>query len=501
MKRVGIATATAAVAALALALVLGLLGGTPTGAGDNGDGYRLFCGPGLTPATPNHKASWLGGVVLDFGRGTPCPDPQPSSAAVLFGSVADGHGSFSLLQLGWLYVFLVFLVTLLAAWAVQARGPLRLLFLVPPLVPLLEPAFARLFISTFAEPAGLLGAYTLMCGLAVIAATKAGDGFARLAALVLVAVGGVVGGLAKIGFLPLFVLAVVVCAVTAARAGSGKWWSGRIVGPALAILLVLEIITPLRANLAWQERNYADVNAVNVVYTLTLPEVPGSARRLGLPEEAQQSAGHAYYPEGPEALAGSDVLLEDPSTVKYKAWDVLLEHPGVLIGAVGTALQATLGRSLPYLPDQPWTAVSRPPDNSAPVSGDMGGDSATFQQWLDGMGIPWLPALLVLLGLAAAVVALVRRRRSTTRYGIVAGVAVTSALGIAAMSVVGDGYFEIAKHVWLAAYLLDVAALSLCVMVAPVLLRRGRELWHRRRAGVAVAAEEPRAPEPAAPVG
>lgn len=484
MKRVGIATATAAVAALALALVLGLLGGTPTGAGDNGDGYRLFCGSGLTPATPNHKASWLGGVVLDFGRGTPCPDPQPSSAAVLFGSVANGGGAFSLVKLGWLYVLLVFLVTLLAAWAVQARGPRRLLFLVPPLLPLLEPSFARLFISTFAEPAGLFGAYTLLLGVSVIAATRAGDGFARLAALVLVAAGGVVGGLAKIGFLPLFVLAVLVCAVTAARPGGGRWWTGRIVGPALAVLLVLEIIAPVRANLAWQERNYADVNAVNVVYTLTLAELPGSAPRLGLPESAQSSAGHAYYPEGPEALAGSDVLLEDPSTVKHKAWDLLLEHPFVLVHAIGIGLQATLGRSLPYLPDQPWTPVSRPPDGSAPVSGDMGGDATTFQQWLDGMGIPWLPALIALLGLAAAVVALLRRRRSTTRYGIVAGVAVPSALGIAAMAVVGDGYFEIAKHLWLAAYLLDVTALSLCVMVAPVALRRGRELWQIGRAHV-----------------
>ncbi|MDQ7808938.1 hypothetical protein Q5425_34815 [Amycolatopsis sp. A133] len=496
MKRVGIATAAAAVAALALALVLGLLGGTPTGAGDNGDGYRLFCGPGLTPATPNHKASWLGGVVLDFGRVAPCPDPQPSSAAVLFGSVANGHGAFSLLELGWLYVLLVFLVTLLAAWAVQARGPRGLLFLVPPLVPLLEPSFARLFLSTFAEPAGLFGAYTLLCGLAVIAATKAGDGFARLAALVLVAVGGVVGGLAKIGFLPLFVLAVLVCAVTAARPGSGRRWSGRIVGPALAVLLVLEIITPVRANLAWQERNYADVNAVNLVYTLALAEVPGSATRLGLPEAAQGSAGYAYYPRGPESLAGSDVVLADPAAMKHRAWELLLEHPGALVGAIGTGLQATLGRSVPYLPDEPWTTETRPLDRSTPVSGDMGGDPVTFRAWLDGMAVPWWPALLVLLGLAGAVVALARRRRSTTRYGFVAGVAVTGALGIAAMAVVGDGYFEIAKHVWLAAYLLDVAALSLCVVVAPVALRRGRELWNRRRGSEVVAAEEPRAAEP-----
>ncbi|WP_290057337.1 glycan biosynthesis hexose transferase WsfD [Amycolatopsis solani] len=496
MKRGGIATATAAIAALVLALVLGLLGGTPTGAGDNGDGYRLFCGPGLTPATPDHKASWLGGVVLDFGRGTPCPDPQPSSAAVLFESVAGGDGSFSLVKLGWLYVLLVFLVTLPAAWAVQARGTRRLLFLLPPLLPLLEPSFARLFISTFAEPAGLFGAYTLLCGLAVIAATKAEDGFARLAALGLVAAGGVVGGLAKIGFLPLFVLAVLVCAVTAARPGLGRWWSGRIVGPVLAVLLVLELIAPIRANLAWQDRNYADVNAVNVVYTLGLVEFPGSAAALGLPAEAQQSAGHAYYPDGPEALAGADVLLEEPATVKHKVWDLLLTHPGALASAIGTGLQATLGRSLPYLPDDPWTAETRPPDNSAPVSGDMGGDATTFQAWLDSMGLWWWPVLLVLLGLAAAVVALRRGRPPTTRYGVVAGVAVASALGIVTMSVVGDGYFEIAKHVWLAAYLLDVAALSLCVVAAPVVFRWGKARWDRRRAG-ATPPEPDREPDPA----
>jgi hypothetical protein len=67
--------------------------------------------------------------------------------------------------------------------------------------------------------------------------------------------------------------------------------------------------------------------------------------------------------------------------------------------------------------------------------------------------------------------------------------ATTSALGIAVMAVVGDGYFEIAKHVWLAAYLLDVAALSLCVMVVPVLVRRTPDLWERRRRRVSAMAD------------
>ncbi|WP_020673060.1 hypothetical protein [Amycolatopsis nigrescens] len=482
MKRWGIAAAIAAVAALGLALVLGLVIGSPTGAGDNGDGYRLYCSAGLIPATPDHNASFRGGVVLDFDRAAPCHEPQPSSAAVLFKAVANGDSPFSLTEVGWLYVLLVFVVTLLAAWALQARGPRRLLFLIPPLVPLLEPDFARLFISTFAEPTGLFGAYTLLCGVAVIAATEVDDGFERLSALVLAAAGGVVGGLAKIGYLPLFVLAVLVCAVTGARAGHGRWWSGRIFGPAIAVLLVLEIIAPVRANLGWQERTFAEVNAVNLVYTLGLVEMPGSAPGLGLPAEAQQSAGYAYFPKGPDKLIGADAVLADPSGVKEKVWGMLLDQPFVLAHAVGTGLQATYGRGLPYLADEPWTPAAVQPRGTGRVSGAMGGDPETFRQWLDGMSLPWWPSLLVLLGLVAAVVSLRRRRRWTTRYGVVAGVATAGALGIAVMAVAGDGYYEIAKHVWLAAYLLDVAVLSLAVMVVPVLVRRARELSARRTA-------------------
>jgi hypothetical protein len=482
------------VAAFGLVLILGLLGGTPTGTGDNGDGYRVFCGAGLVPSTPTHIASWQGGVVLDFDRGKPCPNPLVSSGAVIIKAAAGGHGAFSLIDLGWVYVLLVFLVTLLAAWALLVHGRRRLLFLLPPLVPLLEPDFGRMFVSTLGEPAGLFGAYALLCGVAVIAATKVEDGFERLSALTLVAVGGVIAGLARIGFLPLFVLTVLVCVVTGARSGRGRWWSGRILGPAIAVLLVLETISPVRADLAWQDRNYADANAVNVVYTLALVEMPGTAPSLGLPAAAQQSAGLAFFPNGPSALVGASAVLNDPAGIKHKVWELVLARPSVLAHAVGIGLQSTYGRSLPYLPDGPWSPASVPPSASAPIPGDMGADPRTFGPWLDSLSLPWWPSLLVLLGMGAAVVALVRRRRWTTRYGVVAGVATTGALGIVVMAVLGDGYYEIAKHVWLAAYLLDVAALSLCVMVVPVLARRVvdvRERHRRQVAATAAAAAEP----------
>ena len=52
-------------------------GGTPVGVADNGDGARLYCGAGLTPAHPEARSNWQGGVVLDFTHGRPgLPGPD-----------------------------------------------------------------------------------------------------------------------------------------------------------------------------------------------------------------------------------------------------------------------------------------------------------------------------------------------------------------------------------------------------------------------------------------
>jgi len=48
----------------------------------------------------------------------------------------------------------------------------------------------------------------------------------------------------------------------------------------------------------------------------------------------------------------------------------------------------------------------------------------------------------------------------------VAAVAAVSAVGVVAAAVLGDGYFEIAKHVWLAACLLVVTAAAVVLGAA-----------------------------------
>jgi hypothetical protein len=109
--------------------------------------------------------------------------------------------------------------------------------------------------------------------------------------------------------------------------------------------------------------------------------------------------------------------------------------------------------------------------------GPQGADRAQLLAWLDGLALPWLPATVVVAGLLAGV-STVRHRGERPRdavvraCGQVAAVAAVSAVGVVAAAVLGDGYFEIAKHVWLAAYLLVVTAAAVLLGVAVMVARR-----------------------------
>jgi len=48
------------------------------------------------------------------------------------------------------------------------------------------------------------------------------------------------------------------------------------------------------------------------------------------------------------------------------------------------------------------------------------------------------------------------------------------------VAVLGDGYFEIAKHVWLAAYLLVVCAVAVVLAGAVAVARYPRASWDTR---------------------
>jgi hypothetical protein len=499
-RRGPVAALAAGVLAVAVVVLsLGLVG-TPVGAGDNGDGARLYCGAGLVPSTPDGRSNWKGGVVLEFATGAPgCPDPIPSTALPVLRLATVGSGpTWSLTRLGVLYALAVGALTGVAAWAVGAG--LRLLALVPALLPLVGPTFTRFFISTFSEPAGLLGAYALCLGVAVIAVTGPAERGARTVGLVLVASGGLAAATAKASFVPLLAVAVVVAAATVVGTGRRR----RLVGLATAAALALVAALPVAAGVQWQQRHFAAVNAHNLVFTTVLPEVgPAALAPLGLPPAALTAAGRAYYPAGIAGVPGAPVIAADPAGARTAAYGVLLAHPAATVGALGRGLTATLGASLSYLPSAPVTAASVPPVLGTTV-GPQGADRAQLLAWLDGLAVPWLPAVVAAAGLLAGLSTARRRRRLSaapdpqqghpapmesqegapaaaspagaaavaTASARLAALAAASAVGLVAAAVLGDGYFEIAKHTWLAAYLLAVTGTSLVLAVVVIAASR-----------------------------
>jgi len=103
--------------------------------------------------------------------------------------------------------------------------------------------------------------------------------------------------------------------------------------------------------------------------------------------------------------------------------------------------------------------------------GPQGADRGLLLAWLAGLPRPWLPAAVVAAGVLAGLLTLRRRTPAVERaLGRVAAVAAVCAVGVVAAAVLGDGYFEIAKHVWLAAYLLvlTAAAVVLGLVLAAV---------------------------------
>src|SRR4051794_4639168 len=241
-------------AAAVVVLPLGLPRGRTFGVEDNGDGYRLYCDMGLVARTVDRVAAWKGGVITDYALAAPtCGASTPSSAGmVLRAATLGADGTFALVTVAWWYAALVGLVVALAGWAASASGLRRAAVLAVPVVPLALPAFTRFFLSTYGEPAGLLGTLAVACGVAALLVTGAEQRAARTVALLLVAFGGAFAATAKVASLPVLVVAVVVCAGVTV----GRRRPRRLVGPAIAVVTVLAVAVPVASAVGFQNRVY-----------------------------------------------------------------------------------------------------------------------------------------------------------------------------------------------------------------------------------------------------
>jgi hypothetical protein len=496
--RLLLAVVVALLVAAGLVGRLGLVGEDGIGAADNADGARLFCVVGLVPDAADGVASGHGVVVTEFRTGGPgcrVPAPVTSARVVLEATVAlaarldrsspapDGTTRFSLEWLAGAYAVLFGLGAGLATWAVAGARVRRrvgrvLLVVVPPLVPLLAvPWWARFLVSAYGEPAGLLGAAWLAWGLLAVALTPARDRAARATALALVVLGGVVAVTAKPGFLPVGVVTVAACACV--TVGVRRWWR-RIPGLVAAVVVVALALSPVLAGLRYQDELYEVPNTHDLVFTAILPESgPAPLPALGLPTAASRASGEHYYLMGGRDVPGWDETPGPRTTaIRAAARRWVAEHPALAAAMVRRGLDATLRPQVRYLASA--TAGPRTVSGSLPVGPAPEGSqhmAVTFA-WLDGLpgrGLP--PAVVVIALLAAASTVLLPRlgRRLGAVRGLLraAGVLAAAAVGTVLLATLGDGYVELAKHVWLASYLLVVTGTVLVGALATGLVRYG----------------------------
>ena len=354
VTRGAVAAVAAVLAAAVVALSLGLFA-TPVGVADNGDGTRLYCGAGLVPDTPSGRSNWQGGVVLDFSTGAPaCPDAIASAALPALRLATLGSGpTWSLTRLGVLYALAVGVLTGLAAWAV---GPgLRLLALVPALVPLVGPTFTRFFLSTFSEPAGLLGAYGLCLGAAAVAVTgrrRCGRGPSGWCSW---RRAGSLAATAKASFVPLLAVALVVAAVTAV--GRRRWVGLGVGGSAGAGGLA-----PVRGGRAVAAAPLRRGQHAQ-------PRLHGGAarRRRRRARPARPAARGARRPRAAPTTRTASTGCRGPRSSRPTRRPPAAPRTGCCsrtrrprAGALGRGLTATLGAGLSYLPSAPVTPASVP---------------------------------------------------------------------------------------------------------------------------------------------
>jgi hypothetical protein len=285
-----------------------------------------------------------------------------------------------------------------------------------------------------------------------------------------------------VAYVPVLAVAVLVCAAVAV--GDGRW--RRVTGPVTA-LVALAVAAPLVAGAAAKQNAlYESVNTHDLVFTLVLRELgPTATGPLGLPPQAAAYTGNGYFngPPRPEEPWWRSAVFSDPGPTRRAALELLARHPGTVVRAVGVGLQATTLADLPYLASTPAD-----PGFPSPPSGHPGWSGARqpdLQAVLDGTRRPpWAPGALVLLAaIAVAAIPLTRRRApAAARWSVAAGLAALTALGLVVVAVLGDGYFEVFKHVWPASYLLVVTALCLAgaALAAVPAVTGGLPLGRRR---------------------
>ncbi|MDT8910275.1 hypothetical protein [Amycolatopsis sp. PS_44_ISF1] len=435
----------------------------PVSVSDNGDGFRVLCGAGITwPGSPQPY------VRLDYpvspGGCEPTYQLSQSWLARLAVRVGDLSGPPSMLNL----VIMGVLGSAIAAAAVTLvvaglpdRPRVRLLVALGLLLVVADSAFFGYYGSILGEGTAFLGLLLATGGLLLVP-RSGGWGYAGLAAT---AAGGLIAVNAKVQ--TLMILPVLILAVLLVRPGTRSRWR-----PGLLVAVVLAGgtwwaqtgVSPAPApDGTFSSVPGGDSREINMVNTIFVNIVDGrhdtvaDLAELGLPASFAQYAGNGWW--------GAHPVVSDPLYPRYRsrmsrrnAVAFFATHPLRTLGVLNRAAEAALVARPDYLGSFTRSAGFAPQaqEHRVPIVSGLTGSIAP-------LGLFVLVPLWLFVAWRGW-----RHRRSA--LGVVLGLLLTVALGQFVLAALGDG-IENTKH---------QAITLFCTLVALV---PAAVVWHPKPTG------------------
>jgi len=446
------------------------------GLADNGDYRRLLCHLHLVPDAPaGQQPVRYRQVYFTYHRDStpsrPCDFQSPAIAPIWLASgisgALPGHHALDLGVVAVVYAAMFGLAVGALVAVIPGRPTVRRVTALLLLILLCDFAFTSYFASAYSEAlafVALIGAVGA-CVWYWRSTTGYGWPLAALtgAALVLILTKPQYGALA----LP---LAIAVSARSPRLMTATRPLRGRT--PAIVAGVVVFAAGIL--SVALTPRDFTKTNQYQVVFTSLLPHSPSPTddlRDLGLPPQLARWSGTTGY----EAKTASS---DDAFDGFYDKTGVLsmatfyVSHPGRAVGLVSRGLRASADPRVDYL--------GKTANPSAPA-GDTALCRFCVTSTMGRLVRPAAPVLIPLLwvGVVALATARLRSRRQDER-AVAVTLLVTVGVAVAgfAAAVLGDGDYEVGKHL----YLVDAANCLLVILLVPLagqLLRGVRDgsLW------------------------
>jgi hypothetical protein len=472
-------TAASVVLASLAAAVLVLFAGPDLGLADNNDGRRLMCQVGLAPLQQP-----VGGTVdFDLGPAPPevlegCTDDSwryPTSWAPVVGVAVAVHqgllGSdgFDLRSLALASALLLSVAAGVLAAVLSGPAWWRLLLAGGLALAVLDTGLAAYLASPYAEAGGFVG---LLLFLAAAVSYLVRDAVRAVDVALLVAAALFVGTV-KAQLAPMLLVAGAVLllrAVAWRRSAGGRPRPGRVrAWPVLGAVVVVAAVPVFLGQLGDE---FSRVNRYHLLFTTLLPgsgEPAAALAELGLPPELASYSGSYAYGERTAFAEPSYPRVEEGfdrgDAVRY--W---VAHPAEGLRAVGTVTAEAAHTRVEHL-------AMTEQDPAAPI--------VVVDRWQPGhlalapfRALPW-PFLWLAWGVSFAAGSWVAARHrlppAVRQVGALAALLATVAASQVVVALLGDGYYEVRKHLVFSAWAsVALVPVVLAMTVSPLLARRRR---------------------------